>query len=215
MPNRYSGVKSSTSDRDFSRNGPVYPKNKKLALDYWQAQVSTGDLSYLHDIPSKLKRRNNEIIIANLGCFRGHSATALALGMKDASINGKIYTVDLYSKMHSARIGKKGVVGNRAKAEDRFRKHSVESYIEVCQGSTVEFSQKLSNLQFDFVFIDADHSYESCREDFDCWNGLVVKEGLIALHDCHLNSVNQVVEEIQDKWVLVDHYQSIKTFKRK
>lgn len=35
----------------------------------------------------------------------------------------------------------------------------------------------------DFVFIDADHSYEGLRGDWDGWSTLVSRGGVVALHD--------------------------------
>jgi predicted O-methyltransferase YrrM len=37
--------------------------------------------------------------------------------------------------------------------------------------------------QFDFVFIDGDHSYEGLREDWLGWSGLVAPSGIVCLHD--------------------------------
>jgi predicted O-methyltransferase YrrM len=36
---------------------------------------------------------------------------------------------------------------------------------------------------FDFVFIDADHTYEGLRRDWTSWSPLVARGGVIALHD--------------------------------
>jgi hypothetical protein len=36
---------------------------------------------------------------------------------------------------------------------------------------------------FDFVFIDADHSYEGCREDISAWKGKVKPGGWLCGHD--------------------------------
>lgn len=220
MPNRYKNGripdKLTLPDRDRSRAGSKYNYNRKhsklsstMDLEVFSAQMTFNELAYLYDIPLKVAREN-KCIIANLGCFKGHSACFMALGMKHRAIEGKIYTVDLYGKVKQGSVN-----GNRPTAEARFRKQGVQNYIEICQGFTEEYSKTLSDLSFDFVFIDADHSYAHCRNDFDCWSPLVEAHGLIGFHDVHLNSVHKVTEEIQDKWELVDHYGLIKTFKRR
>ena len=48
---------------------------------------------------------------------------------------------------------------------------------------------------FDFVFIDADHSYEGCRADIAAYRPLVEPGGLIAGHDYHWPGVKQAVDE--------------------
>lgn len=35
----------------------------------------------------------------------------------------------------------------------------------------------------DFVFVDADHSYEGIRGDFEAWRPLIAEGGIIAFHD--------------------------------
>jgi hypothetical protein len=39
---------------------------------------------------------------------------------------------------------------------------------------------------FDFVFIDADHTYEGCRGDIEAWRGLVKPGGVLCGHDYDL-----------------------------
>ena len=36
---------------------------------------------------------------------------------------------------------------------------------------------------FDFVFIDADHSFEGLRENWDGWAGLIAPGGVMAVHE--------------------------------
>ena len=55
---------------------------------------------------------------------------------------------------------------------------------------TVEFIQKLSyeavqgwQEPIDVLFIDADHSYQAVRKDWDDWSPYVKVGGIIALHD--------------------------------
>jgi len=51
---------------------------------------------------------------------------------------------------------------------------------------------------FDFVFLDALHTYDGLREDWDAWSPLVAPRGIIAIHDSratpggHTNDVGGV-----------------------
>lgn len=47
----------------------------------------------------------------------------------------------------------------------------------------------------DFVFIDADHSYEGVRDDIEHWETKVRSGGYIIGHDIHFESVKRAVEE--------------------
>lgn len=46
--------------------------------------------------------------------------------------------------------------------------------------------------KFNFVFIDAVHTYEAVKEDFLMWSSLLKKNGLIAFHDYHPNHPGSV-----------------------
>lgn len=48
---------------------------------------------------------------------------------------------------------------------------------------------------FDFVFIDADHSYEGCAGDIEAYEPLVRPKGVLAGHDYHWPGVKQAVDE--------------------
>jgi len=44
----------------------------------------------------------------------------------------------------------------------------------------------------DFVFLDADHSYQGLRDDWDAWSSLVAPNGIVALHDSRSNAARQI-----------------------
>src|SRR5438046_2067500 len=46
----------------------------------------------------------------------------------------------------------------------------------------------------DSVFIDADHSYEGLRADWEGWSGLVASGGIVALHDSRSSSSRRIDE---------------------
>lgn len=65
---------------------------------------------------------------------------------------------------------------------------------------------ELAGLDLDFLFIDGDHSYEGCMNDFEMYGPLVRKGGLIAFHDiaehgpemaCH---VREVWEDVKGEY---------------
>jgi hypothetical protein len=66
---------------------------------------------------------------------------------------------------------------------------------------------KTWNIQFDFIFIDGDHRYESVKKDFFDWYPLLSDQGVVAIHDSApiKNSFQgwpgpiQLVSEIKEK----------------
>lgn len=64
--------------------------------------------------------------------------------------------------------------------------------------SSIDFSKKIDDNSLDFVYIDGDHSYESCKKDILTWVPKLKKGGVIAGHDylasCFLGVVRAVDE---------------------
>lgn len=66
-----------------------------------------------------------------------------------------------------------------------------------------------------FVFIDADHDYLPCLQDFMTWSGLLLDGGLIALHDSVTQGPEQVVADaVAAGWYLVDRVRSLSVLAR-
>jgi len=62
---------------------------------------------------------------------------------------------------------------------------------------TVEkVKQALGDEPVDFLFIDADHSYEGVKADFENYHGLVRPGGIIGFHDVNHPPVRQLWDEI-------------------
>lgn len=77
----------------------------------------------------------------------------------------------------------------------------------------------------DFLFIDADHKYESVKQDWKDWSPFVTQGGIIALHDARVfpggwttpeDGPVRLVDELQgsDDWFLLDSADSTVVFRR-
>lgn len=61
--------------------------------------------------------------------------------------------------------------------------------------SSTEFAPEVEDESLDFIFIDGDHSYEGCMNDFNAWWPKIKKGGLFAGHDYGFAGVNQALRE--------------------
>ena len=61
--------------------------------------------------------------------------------------------------------------------------YSVSNRINVIKNYSKNASQYYDNCSLDFVFIDAHHTYESVKEDIDCWYPKIKIGGVLAGHD--------------------------------
>lgn len=67
---------------------------------------------------------------------------------------------------------------------------------------SVKAAQTVEDGSIDFVFIDADHSYEGCKADIEAWAPKVRKGGMVAGHDYHRENwpgVVRAVDELGEK----------------
>lgn len=79
---------------------------------------------------------------------------------------------------------------------------------EIMRMDSGEAASKIEDGSLDFVFIDADHSYEGCSRDIAVWQSKIKPGGLLSGHDygnlCHPYGVKRAVDEaIETKgWTL-------------
>lgn len=67
------------------------------------------------------------------------------------------------------------------KAVDIARKFPDRAHI--VRAESAEAAARFEDGSLDFVFIDADHSYEGCRSDIEAWTPKVKHGGLVSGHD--------------------------------
>ncbi len=150
---------------------------------------------------------------ANLGTFRGASTSAIAHGLKTLG-GGKVYAVDIFGVIDGERTKNNGE-WPISQLETVFEERGLSEYVEFCKGFTQDVVEQFIDTKFKYVFIDADHYYESCKQDFELWSPLIEDEGLVIFHDVDITSVDKVIKEISDEWELVEHVWKIKSFRRK
>ncbi len=80
---------------------------------------------------------------------------------------GRLYGVDIVESVSSYM---------KKSSKTNFHCNSTEEFAKYAQSN---------NLQIDILFIDADHSYESVKNDFEKFFPLVKDNGIILLHDSY------------------------------
>jgi hypothetical protein len=65
---------------------------------------------------------------------------------------------------------------------------------------TTEASKNFEDSSLDFVYVDADHSYEGCKRDLLTWIPKIKKSGYITGHDMNMPAVYQAITEILPKF---------------
>ena len=151
--------------------------------------ISRVEANFLYDAPARI----GEGFYGDLGTFHGRSSACMAGGMLDNNVKAHIITVDSYdgrgvsSRFRTTRTPEE--------TKENLEKKGLSSYVTIINGRSAEAAKDFQDKEFVFVFIDADHSYEGCKADFEAWSPLVRSGGEIAFHDANKETVNRVVEE--------------------
>ena len=117
-----------------------------------------------------LRYSRNASTICEIGCYEASTSVALALNTK-----GKVYAVDPF---YSGRLG---ICYSEYVARAHQRRSRAKNLVFL-KGLSHEIAP-MFDLPIDFLFIDADHSYDAVKADWNAWFPKVRKNGHIALHD--------------------------------
>jgi predicted O-methyltransferase YrrM len=154
-----------------------------LGLQSAATQVTPAELECIL-VYARSKQRLLEI-----GVYEGASTTHL---IGAAAADAHIYAVDPFLRGRLGICWARGIalsqiaIGVRSNAGVRV--HAIEQYSHDAAAS-IEGN-------FDFMFIDADHSLAGIRQDWDDWSGRVTEGGIIALHDTRVPAHNPSVAQL-------------------
>ena len=165
------------------------------------------------------KYAKNAEILVEIGVAEGASAF---LFRSVASSNGILYLIDPYKPGRIPYINLTKIIAHK--------------YVDSCKSSCrVNWIESLSQDAFkswskplDFLFIDADHSYQSCLRDWKDWNPFIRKRGYVVFHDARIfkngwtseNSgpvrfINSLFRERNNSsWKIVEEVDSLVVLKR-
>ncbi len=126
--------------------------------------------------------------VVEIGSFKGKSTCWLAKGAK-AARREKVFAIDHFTGSPEHQKGmpiEDADVAASGSTFETFQRNiasmGVADYVVPIVASSEE-AVKAWSTPIRLLFIDADHSYEASKLDFDLWAPYVVPGGLIALHD--------------------------------
>jgi hypothetical protein len=111
--------------------------------------------------------------------------------------NLKLYLVDMWAQYpgyedESVEIQEK----NYKEIKERIKSFNCH----IIKDWSINAAKRFSDNSLDFVFIDANHTYEGCKEDIKAWEKKVKKGGIVSGHD-YKKELNYGVIEAVDEWV--------------
>lgn len=157
-------------------------------------------------------------VLVEIGVAEGASALAIR---HVADPSGTLYLVDPYPPGRLPAVN--------------LTKMCARMHVGRSRNATVRYLQDYSynvikdwRLPIDFLFIDGDHSYEACLQDWQGWGSFVREGGVVAFHDARVfpggwprhdwgpvKVVNELFRERrQPGWRLIDEVDSLVVLER-
>jgi len=155
-----------------------------------------------------VKISKNEAKFVEVGCLLGKSISYLSVEIINSGKNIKLYGVDTWPRMRESQKGYKE--GDLDKFEgDTFQAFrwnmkvaEIDNIIPIRMMSS-EASKLFEDKSLDFVFIDAEHDYNSVKTNILSWLPKIKNTGYIGGHDYEMDSVKKAVKEEFDGKLIV------------
>jgi predicted O-methyltransferase YrrM len=125
--------------------------------------------------------------LAEIGVYYGVTTCRLRKAMDS---EGVLFAIDPYPKQRL------GFSSHRIIARHEVSKIPVGT-VNWIRTTGLDASKQMSlegSQNFDFVFIDGDHSYEGLKGDWEGWSKLIAPGGIVALHDSR-STPNQSIDD--------------------
>lgn len=177
-------------------------------------KISSAEAHFLYTIPFALGGGN----YADVGVYKGKSSAILAHGIKESGRNGLLFSVDYFgTEPEDVQKFSDPTIPNLLRNYFAETKLDEFVHLQILAGNSAYYGGELQKLgfQLNFAFLDADHSYESVKKDFNVWSPLIHRGGMIGFHDCDFHGVDQTIKEMGPDWEFVRQVFSLKLFKRK
>jgi predicted O-methyltransferase YrrM len=138
-----------------------------LGISTGHSQTTESERAALRN-HSEGKRRGIEI-----GVYEGVT-TCLIVEKMDR--NGQLYSIDPFYR------GRFGVCWGKLIAKNMIRRAGVGARVILLETYSHVAARRIDG-QFDFIFVDGDHSLTGISRDWEDWSDRVSPGGIIALHD--------------------------------
>jgi len=217
--NRPGGQQFIPVDRSFLQHDllSVFEKYEKTYIPHFYKNVegwfSEEDIIYYKEMFDKF---NGPAHFVEIGSYKGRSSSFMAVEIANSGKDIKFDCVDTWEGSPEHQLG--GILEDADVVNDTmfdvFKKNMepVNGYYNTLRMTSVEASKLYEDNSLDFVFIDADHQYESVVEDILSWFPKVKNGGIIGGHDYHLGAPGVIqasrqilkgVRSIGDCWYAV------------
>jgi hypothetical protein len=155
---------------------------------------------------TEIIRGNKYRVGAEVGCDLGETTRYLLALNKDLHL----YAVDIWQRptvkfMYGEKPNRTYIYYDDPQyAIKKFTERTIcfKDRLTILRGVSWEMASMVTDGSLDFVFIDADHSYDAVYKDIVAWGPKLKPDGLMTGHDIHIISVYKAVQKLIKKCVV-------------
>lgn len=174
-----------------------------LSFIYHTFHIDPKDSSY----PIKIDKSRWDIgyLINNLnfkkgvevGAFKGVFTASLSRKSPKTEVTG----VDAWTVYQGYKDTDIHSLESEAQKEAERRANEIPN-MNLLKAWSIDAAKTFADGSLDFVYIDANHDYEHCKEDLEAWSKKVRPGGLVMGHDYVINQKQNVgVIQAVDEWI--------------
>lgn len=161
----------------------IYINKKKI-----EGWMSGDCMDYLYQTVAKLVpfKGEEDLVIGEIGSWKGKSSTAILEAVADKQ--SKFFHTIMFQDTWDIN-GPNKYAPEAEKAFSEFRKNIRNYYnhnnsnILINRAQSWDSSTVAKGSTFNFLFIDADHSYESVKKDLEAWHSFLKTGSILCGHD--------------------------------
>jgi hypothetical protein len=167
---------------------PLFWIPKRLGvISYWW-----GHVPFAHWLATSLRPQ----VMVELGTFSGVSFSAFCEAMRRQNIPGRCYAIDTWSDEEQY-----GMRDDSTFIELRdFCRTEFGDFAELVRSTFKDALPNFGNGSIDLLHIDAPHSYDSVKEEFDSWLPKLSERAVVLLHDTNIREAGFGVWRFWDEF---------------
>ena len=153
-----------------------------------QTNSKTANLGYgfLHYSYINLLKPERVLCV---GSLKGFIPALCALACKD-NHKGTVDFVDAgFAADDENDWGGQGVWQN-CNPNQYFKPFGINQHLKLHVMTSAEFAQKFEDRKFEYIYIDADHSYEGVKKDYQTFWPRLTSGGMISFHDINMKGLH-------------------------